>query len=100
MLAQENERLNQTIRQKGGETENLQRKITEFESLITHKYEGEYSRKIVTYEQNMNNLVSENENIRKKIIEYETILNNLTREKEDLIRANNELNELLKKRNN
>jgi dynactin complex subunit len=48
-------------------------KFRELQITITQKYEVEASRKITTYEQNIQNLMRELENMKMKLTEYENL---------------------------
>lgn len=52
------------------ETEKLVMRIRELETSITQKYEVETSRKITMFEQNVNGLSTQNEELRRNIMNY------------------------------
>lgn len=69
------------------ENEKLILRIRELETTITQKYEVETSRKISTYEQNMQGLNSQNEELRRAIHNYEQNIVQMKKEIEDLRRV-------------
>ena len=62
------------------ESENWRKRFTELEITVTQKYEVETTRKINLYEQNINNLNKDVENLNRRLGEYEVIKQNYEQE--------------------